>query len=92
MKNLTNNSGTITKFDKAFMLFLTILTACFVLIIVYRDQTHKEKFSRRVERMNTHIKYLHDEEGYSWEAARKIGATEAGFIPMDDDYILLKED
>jgi hypothetical protein len=42
--------------------------------------------------MNAHIKYLHDEEGYSWEAARKIGATEAGFIPQDEQYLILKED
>jgi hypothetical protein len=46
----------------------------------------------RIERMNKHIQYLHDEEGYSWEAARKIGATEAGFIPQDDQYLMLIED
>ncbi|MFH6944608.1 hypothetical protein [Flavobacterium sp. FlaQc-50] len=49
-------------------------------------------FEQRLERMNAHIKYLHDEEGYSWESARKIGAVEAGFIPMDKEYNSLIED
>lgn len=39
----------------------------------------------QLERMNTRIKQLHD-SGYSWEQARKIGATEAGFKPLDSGY------
>lgn len=48
-------------------------------------------FNRRLEEMNAKIKQLHS-DGYSWDASRKIGATEAGFIPMDSEYKALKED
>ena len=51
----------------------------------------EKQFKDKVDKMNAHIKQLH-EDGYSWEAARKIGATEAGFIPLDEEYKALKED
>jgi len=55
------------------------------------DYYQYNKFLKRVDKMNAHIKQLH-EDGYTWEAARKLGATEAGFIPVDEDYKALKED
>jgi hypothetical protein len=72
---------------------IIVTIAIAVVIALAFKKCHDEKaLDKRIERMNAHIKYLHDEEGYSWEAARKIGATEAGFIPQDEQYLILKED
>lgn len=72
---------------------IIVTIAIAVVIALAFKKCHDEKeLDKRIERMNKHIQYLHDEEGYSWEAARKIGATEAGFIPQDEQYLMLKED
>lgn len=72
---------------KKILIVLLILTAIIYSVKLYK----KHQFTQRVEKMNAHIKQLH-EEGYSWEASRKIGATEAGFIPVDAEYNSLIED
>jgi cell division protein FtsB len=92
MESLHNDSGKFTKSEIVFVLLLALFVGAFTYVVICHDKTKDEKLKQRVEQMNAHIKYLHDEEGYSWEAARKIGATEAGFIPVDADYTSLKED
>jgi len=72
---------------KKILIVLLFLTAILYSVELYK----KHQFTQRVENMNAHIKQLHD-DGYSWEASRKIGATEAGFIPVDAEYNSLIED
>jgi hypothetical protein len=73
-------------------ILIVSFAVCFVGFIIIVNRISTITFEKRVERMNAHIKYLHNEEGYTWEAARKIGLTEAGFIPQDSEYKSLKED
>lgn len=77
---------------KRILIYALIAIGSAVLSFKACEKIDNYLLTQRVERMNKHIQYLHDEEGYSWEAARKIGATEAQFIPMDDEYNSLKED
>lgn len=72
---------------KSFLIGALIGALIGTCIVLYFDYN----FNQRLDAMNAHIKELH-EDGYSWEASRKIGATEAGFIPLDDEYRALKED
>lgn len=72
---------------KNVLIILLILNAVLFSVKLYT----KHQFTIRVDKMNTHIKQLH-EDGYSWEASRKIGATEVGFLPVDEEYINLIED
>lgn len=67
------------------ILIYTVIAVCSAVLSFKACEKIDSYFlTQRIERMNKHIQYLHDEEGYSWEAARKIGATEAGFIPQDN--------
>lgn len=72
---------------KKILIILLVLNVVLYSVKLYK----KHQFTQRVFKMNSHIKQLH-EDGYSWEASRKIGATEAGFIPVDEEYIYLIED
>jgi hypothetical protein len=72
---------------KKILIVLLVLNALLYSVKLYKDY----EFTQRIDKMNAHIKQLHD-DGYSWEASRKIGATEAGFIPIDAEYNALIED
>lgn len=69
-----------------------ILTSLLIIITVLIIEHDKQKnFEFRLTKMNARIKQLH-EFGHSWEEARKLGAIEAGFIPIDAEYKRLKSD
>lgn len=74
-----------------------IIIICFAIgftgfgIAIYKiEQLIEADKQAEMERMNARIKELHD-SGCSWEEARRIGATEAGFKPVDGQYIRIQK-
>jgi len=46
----------------------------------------------QIEAINARIDYLHNEEGYTIEAAKHIADVEFGLVPADAEYKALMED
>ena len=80
------------KFVIIFLFF--VFSSLFLAILVSYDRIQKENkaIESIVIKLNKRVKYLHDVEGYTWEASHKIVETEAGLIPEDEEYKSLKED
>lgn len=76
-----------TKGAKALLRTLALMVCCMIAVGSFIAFLQYE----RKQASEAHAKQL-IEDGYSYEAAHKISDTEAGLIPVDDDYTALKED
>jgi len=75
-------------------IILSIITVLFFALTyaVIKDREREKHLEETIIKLNARVKYLHNQEGYTWEAARKIGAVELGLIPKDAEYNMLMED
>ena len=75
---------------KTIIICLAISLTGFGLAIYKIEQIIEAEQAEQLERINARIKELHN-SGCSWEEAREIGATEAGFKPVDGQYIRIQK-